>query len=48
MNEKKKFYEDGAFWTGVGSYFIVSWIFAFYPAFIDVVDNEVEEYRGGA
>ena len=21
---------------------------AFYPAFIDVVDNEVEEYRGGA
>ena len=30
----KKFYEDGAFWTGVGAYYALSWLFTFYPAFI--------------
>ena len=30
----KKFYEEGSFWQGVGLYFVVQWVFAFYPAFI--------------
>ena len=30
----KKFYEDTGFWSGCLLYYIVVWIFAFYPAFI--------------
>ena len=29
-----KFYESSSFWTGVGSYYVLSWIFMFYPAYI--------------
>lgn len=31
---EKKFYEDSNFWLGVGSYYLISWIFAWYPAVV--------------
>lgn len=30
----EKFYQSGSFWGGVGLYYIIQWIFTFYPAFI--------------
>lgn len=30
----KKFYNDSSFWAGVGSYYLFSYIFLFYPAFV--------------
>ena len=47
----KKFYEESSFWIGVGSYYALSWLFAFYPAFIfglticQQTDSSMEEYR---
>ena len=30
----RKILEDSSFWIGVGSYYALSWLFTFYPAFI--------------
>ena len=30
----KKFYEDSSFWSGVGLWYVLHWIFTFYPSFI--------------
>ena len=30
----KKFYEDSTFWVGAASYYGLSWLLTFYPAFI--------------
>jgi len=31
---EKKFYEDGNFWTGVGSFYLLSFCVLFYPALV--------------
>ncbi len=30
----KKFYNDSSFWQGVGSYYLLSYVFTFYPALV--------------
>lgn len=29
-----QFYKSGGFWSGVSLYYVILWIFSFYPAFI--------------
>ena len=46
----KKFYEDSNFWIGVGSYYLFSWIFAFYPAVVfgvAIACETSEDFYGG-
>ena len=31
---KEKFYESSGFWCGVGAYYVLEWMFRFYPAFV--------------
>lgn len=31
---KKRFYQDDRFWIGVGAYYLLSYILAFYPALV--------------
>ena len=33
----KKFYEDSSFWAGFGLYYVLSWIFPFYPSIVSAI-----------
>lgn len=43
-----QFYKSGSFWSGVSLYYVIIWIFSFYPAFIVAIALQRKFYGIGS